>query len=1295
MSAAPPATFGRRLGYALWYPFRLFGHASRWVVRLTVVTLVVVSTALGAGVLALRYYVLPNADQHRPWIEARVSDALGKQVGIARIVGEWEGLRPQLRLEGVVLHDRAGRPALELGRVDATLGWLGLTLGELRLHLLEIHEPLLKLRRGPEGALYVAGIELAGTGDEGAAADWLLRQRGIVIRDATVEWNDERRAAPPLRLTGVQFRIDSAGRWHRVGLSAVPPAALAERIELRAELAGRTILQPHEWRGRLYAEVHAVDLAGFRDWVEVAGGPTQGRGAARVWVDLDGGRPAAITADLALAGVRSQLAGNLPELQVESLAGRLRWVRLADGFEFSTEQLGLRQADGVDLAPTNLVLRMTGTAGGVAPFGELRADSVDLVPLRALAERLPLPDAVRARLAALDPSGRIDDLAATWRGDWGALTQYSLRARFTGLSLAQSAPFPGLRGLTGSIDGSERGGRIALESRGAQLEFGELFGQPLRFDSLDAQATWTGHGNKLEVRVARAAFANADVAGTFSGEWRAVPGTLGVIDLSGALSRADLRAAGHYLPLFIDRYTRDWLAGALEAGSVSDGRVRLRGNLSQYPWPADQGGQLNVSARISGGTLYYSTGWPRITGISGELAFRGKQLTMSARTASVMGHPLTRVRAHIPDLYFKDEILEASGEVEAPTADVLRFIATTPVGPMIDRATDGMQAQGRGRLALRLELPLRHLEDTTVQGSYQFLANRLTVDAELPPLEQVNGRLEFTESAVRMAGGSLVVFGQPATVGLESQKDGTIRVALAGRIGADALAQLVNQPWARQLSGATDWRATLRYRRRLGDLLLESSLLGLASALPPPFDKAAGDSVPFRLEQVSGATRDRVSLSYGNVASALLLRRLEPAGPVIERAAIHFGAAAPVPERPGLSVSGTLRQLDLERWRAILAGKTGGAMPALGDVDLRIGVVDALGRRFHDVVFKSGAVSGGLQGRVQARELAGDFNWKPHGRGQLALRMSRLALPAAEPAAAAPAVAALDYVELPALDLTAESFQVGTLALGRLELQAAPAGPHGRDWRIDRLRIVNPDATLAADGVWQSWLRQPSTQLRMQLEVADLGRLLARFGHPEGIRGGGGRIEGMLGWNGPPQRFDVPSLGGHLNFDLDKGQFLKLDPGAARLLGVLSLQMLPRRIALDFRDVFSEGFAFDDIGGVVRLNRGVGVLSDFRIQGPAATVLLNGTVDLAQETQNLRVRVTPVVGDSLAVAGALLGGPVTGLAALALQRLLKDPLAQLIAFEYAVTGSWADPQVTRVPLAATTPPEGPVLQERK
>jgi uncharacterized protein YhdP len=158
----------------------------------------------------------------------------------------------------------------------------------------------------------------------------------------------------------------------------------------------------------------------------------------------------------------------------------------------------------------------------------------------------------------------------------------------------------------------------------------------------------------------------------------------------------------------------------------------------------------------------------------------------------------------------------------------------------------------------------------------------------------------------------------------------------------------------------------------------------------------------------------------------------------------------------------------------------------------------------------------------------------------------------------------------------------------------------------------------------------------------------------------------------------VPSLDGKLNLALDNGQFLKAGPGAARLFSVLSLQSLPRRLALDFRDVFQEGFAFDNVSGDITIDDGVAATRNLRLRGVQAAVLMEGSADLQRETQDLRVIVVPEINAGTASLAYAVINPAVGLGSFVAQWFLRRPLMAASTREFTVQGSWAEPKVERV-----------------
>jgi uncharacterized protein YhdP len=264
--------------------------------------------------------------------------------------------------------------------------------------------------------------------------------------------------------------------------------------------------------------------------------------------------------------------------------------------------------------------------------------------------------------------------------------------------------------------------------------------------------------------------------------------------------------------------------------------------------------------------------------------------------------------------------------------------------------------------------------------------------------------------------------------------------------------------------------------------------------------------------------------------------------------------------------------------------------------------------------------------------------------------------------------------DFPVLDMNVEDFRMQDRALGRLDLLAHGAA---QGLMIDNLQLTHPDSVFRMSGLWRE-SGQGETRADLNLNVLDAGKFLARFGYADMLKRGSAEFQGNATWEGSPADFTFATLAGQLDFKAHGGQFLKVDPGVGKLLGVLSLQSLPRRLNFDFRDIFNEGYAFDDISATLRIARGVVYSDDFKMRGPSAKVNMSGLADLNQESVQLRVRVVPKLSEGVAVAGALLGGPLAGVGALAAQKLLRDPFEEALSQEYMVSGSWQAPDVKRL-----------------
>jgi uncharacterized protein (TIGR02099 family) len=672
-------------------------------------------------------------------------------------------------------------------------------------------------------------------------------------------------------------------------------------------------------------------------------------------------------------------------------------------------------------------------------------------------------------------------------------------------------------------------------------------------------------------------------------------------------------------------------------------------------------------------------------------------MRISASKGEVLGARVVNAKATIANLFNDDEVLNVEGRAEGATAEFLRFVDSSPVTRFIDGYTAGMRATGRASLQLKLELPIRRLEQVKVAGSLQLAGNQIAIDPDLPALSfaQVNGRLDFTESGISARNLASEFLGGPTVISVATLADGTVSVGAQGTATVAAARRLVDLPLLDYASGSAVWRGSIAIKRRAFELLVESPLQGVTLKLPPPLGKSAGEALPIRIVQTNSIQSesprrfridrlpprgDVIMVSVGGTLNGVFVRARDGERMVVERGALGLNAQAPALDRPGIVVTGSLPYVDFDPWRALFgAGEgAGSAAPAtpLTALNLQLGALDFAGRRVNELDLRATRSAGLWTANVSARELAGDITWRPEGQGRIVARLRHLTIPDPPPDAAkdgAQSPAQARSRELPALDISADNFVIGATKFGRLELVAIN---QARDWRIERLVLSNPESTLTADGYWQSWAARPSTSMNVKVEVSDAGKYLERLGYPGTMRGGVAHLEGKVGWSGSPLGIDYPTLTGNVSLRAEKGQFLNADPGVAKLLGILSLQSL---LTFDLRDLFSKGFAFDTVSGSAQIARGVLTTQDFDMRGASARVAMSGDIDLGRETQKLRLRVVPALGDSAATAATLLLSinPVTGLGALIAQRILKDPLGQIFSIEYSVTGSWSEPRVER------------------
>lgn len=1336
---------------------------ARWSLGL----LLAIGLLLAAAWGGLHGWIVPRIGDYRAQLETQAGRALGVPVRLGTISARTEGLIPTIELGDVALLDADGREALRLPRVVVAVS--PRSLWNFGFEQLYIERPELDIRRTRDGRILVAGLEFSGaSSQDGGAADWVFAQPELLIREGRLRWTDELRGAPPLALEGVDVLLRNGNWHHSLRVDATPPPEWGDRFTLAGKFR-QPLLSIHsgrwqDWTGQLFAHFARVDVSRLRHHADVGITVARGHGAVRAWIDVERGRLAGGTADVALADVSATLGPDLQPLELPQVQGRVGARRSPEQLEFSTQNLQFLTDDGLRWPGGNLRLKHTQARRSAPAQGEFQADRLDLAALARIADRVPLGPDVHHALRTYVPQGLVESVRASWQGPLTELQSYQAQGRVTGLSLAGAArpakagqgmeSAIGLRGANVDFDLTHKGGSATVGMDRGALVLPGVFEEPvLPLDQFSSTVQWQIDGERIAVQVSDTRFANADAQGEARATWhtsdpeRSGSGSRfpGVLDLSGTLTRADGTRVHRYLPLTIPQDARHYVRDSVVAGKASTVQFRVKGDLHDMPFDNPKLGEFRIAAKVHDVTYAFvprrlqpagELPWPALTQLSGELVFERSSMQVkgaSGRFSGSQGLQATKVEAQIPDL--SNTVVAVSADARGPLPELLALMSSSPLAAMTGHALDQASGTGNADLRLRLSLPISAIHQSRVQGSLTLAGNEVRIRPDTPVLSRARGTVQFSETGFSLSGV------QARALGGDVRLEGGMRALPAGAPPSEPLMQLRAQGTAtaeglrqagelgllanlaRKATGSAPYAFTLALRRGVPELQVSSSLQGMALALPAPLGKSADTSLPVRFENQltrealvpeGGGSRaelplqDRLALEVAGVGAVSYVRDLAGPQPRVLRGSIAFGLAAgesaPQPER-GVAANIQVGEVDVDEWEALLLGPANAAAEA-GAVQeylptvlaVRARALTARGRTLHDVLV--GGVREGLLWRasLDARELNGFVEYRQAGvpdagAGRLHARLARLTVPQS---AATQVEALLDEQpgHLPALDIVVEDFELRGRKLGRLEIEAQNRGGEGaqREWRLGKFNLVTPEAVFAASGNWASLNAsatgpgrgaeravQRRTVLNFRLDIQDSGKLLGRFGMADVVRRGKGRMEGQVAWRGAPISPDYPSMTGQINLNIEAGQFLKAEPGLAKLLGVLSLQSLPRRLALDFRDVFSEGFAFDFVRGDVRIDQGVAFTNNLQMKGVNAAVLMEGSADIERETQDLHVVVVPEINAMTASLVATAINPVIGLGSFLAQVFLRGPLIEAATQEFRIDGAWTDPRVTRLP----------------
>ena len=657
-------------------------------------------------------------------------------------------------------------------------------------------------------------------------------------------------------------------------------------------------------------------------------------------------------------------------------------------------------------------------------------------------------------------------------------------------------------------------------------------------------------------------------------------GDIPTLELRSDVRDAVIANAQPYFPKSkIPPKVLSWLDNAITHGRVPEGVVVFDGPVKGFPFDRVKG-HFNASFSVQNLTLNYANGWPALENANADVVFDNKSLNAKVSEGFVADNRLSSGEVSIADL--RQGVVDIRGQSKSPLANLLSFVHNSPVGKGFGSQLQTLELEGDGDAQLEIRFPAREREKTTVTG-YVYLDNATVSLSDIShKLESVTGRLGFSKAALRANKVQASLFGSPVSIDIvpsvsdDGVVDATMLVA-RGAMEPENL-KLFSEDPANLLEGSLPWQSIVRFPRSTDDsnespnIIVETNFEGAELKLPAPFYLTADETRRMMLDlRFPEPDEIDAEFSFGDEVRLVgNLRKTQENGWSFARANLSFG-----PDFPALTsadrivVSGELPVFDLDAWLKLGSGAKGAQLQDIvRSVNVQAGEVIALGQRFRDVGFKLDHNVREWLVQINGESIDGSI-FVPFESGigrPIIMDMTRLHLAASEQddGAESPDEAA-DPRKIASLQIKVADFVYGDMKFGALNAQFRQE-PNGL--RLVNLQTDAPSFETDASGLWAYGANGHKSEFDLRLTSNNVASTMTDLGYGDALAADQAQLTLNLNWDGPPSQRFLHKLSGTATVGVSKGQLTTVSPKAGRVFGLLSVAALPRRLSLDFRDVF-------------------------------------------------------------------------------------------------------------------------------
>jgi uncharacterized protein YhdP len=1181
---------------------------------------------ISAGFVAFSYQLaLARVPQYRATLESLARARTGLDLHFGELDVRWGWYGPEAVFREVELGE-PGAASVLLRASELVVGldlWRTLQSGRLQAGRMRLVAPDIDIARfAPQRAGAAArGMPPAVLWDTALLEKW--PEGRIDVEGGTLTLPDIQSPTRTARLLLRRATLrHAAGLW-----SATAQTLLPERLGSAAIFSLQLIDERLQRRGiamRIHFQGHGVRFAGWRALLQpqrpAAPLPATGSGDIDVALSFSDGRLGEVSGHVRAADLAWHFAAtSSQELRLGNVQGEWHFSRSAGVWQLRARDIAFG-ASGRD-AP-----RAAWRIDGREDTGELSGEMTN-GPLRLLLAAAPC---IAPRLALPDPAalqGTLAHFAFRWNG---RLTS-GARLELTGQSDDAQVAVPGtplrLAALHASLAGSERELSVDLESSAARL------GSPGARTVLDGvRASAHLHlmrlGDSWQLAADHVALEHAAgrlyLHGTLRARAERQPPWLSV-----HASLADADAAT--LAGLLEESLPERLAA--QAARVRGGRIPH----AELDWsgavgvPPEAARLFNGSLALEDATMRGADGWPDLGQLWGRILWRGDEF--HAQVQHGQGGPFRIDALSVGWRLTRPEAARLAGQASTRLEEAIAWLRVHPEFDGFASGVRDLDVRGPATVIFSLDAPGADIRRAArLRVLTQLDAAVLRLASPLPEVRSLTGVLAIDSGHLQRSTLHGTWLGGPLALHVGERREArasAVSIQAQGMLDARELMRALGvEMGAAALAGRAGWSGELicplvpaqapQDELPSWSAQVDTSLLGVSSALPAPLAKSASVLVPLHLDLRGTTETARLRLKLaGKVYGVLDLGRVgggwQPSGGLLT-----FGEspAQTVPQQL-FTLTGHIDRLDLPRW--LLAWRSLATAPqALPlQADLNVGALVVAGESYPNVALRLTPDEQGSALHLDSDALTGSVRWPASAsRGLVEAHLSRVNLAQNTESTALLALLASFG---PEADLSADRvvWQGRLLGSLRAHLQAT-----GDRLTIDPLQLSNTHEDLQAGVRCEA---AGPCRMRLELSSRDAAASLADFGFRSDLRAANGALEGELEWApglGTSARAWLAGLSGHLSLALGAGT---VEP-ATRTQPPFALLAVPELLrdssaAFGITDPQAKpALAFSRLSAEYELHDGNAFTSNLQLDGDAE-ILMSGRIGLIAQDYDLNAQI--------------------------------------------------------------------------